>query len=171
MFFSSKSLSNGSISFQCQLPVNFHSRSSIQHSLIVYCQLTFMKLAGIFLTSRLDHVYKLEPLLGDIFCPQNSDLEVSIYSTLIYNWPSDFLFFVLKMYVKLIIPLFDQNRYWQQRSPDPSQKHHHHMSLGITSFCKKKNTKHSSIFITLWNMVKICTTHLKIYQMISWPTS
>jgi hypothetical protein len=86
---------------------------------------------------------------------------------LIYNWTSDFLFFVLKMYVKLVLPLFDQSRYWQQRSPDPSQKHHHHMSLGITSFCKKKNTKHFSVFIMLWNI--ICTTHLKIYQMISWP--
>ena len=60
---------------------------------------------------------------------------------MIYNWTSDFLFFVLKMYVKLILPLFDQSRYWQQRSPDPSQKHHHHMSLGITSFCKKKKHK------------------------------
>ena len=124
-----------------------------------------MNLAGIFLTSRLDHAYNLEPLLGEKIFPQNSDLEVSIYSTLIYNWTSDFLFFVLKMYVKLVLPLFDQSRYWQQRSPDPSQKHHHHMSLGITSFCKKK--KHFSVFIMLWNI--ICTTHLKIYQMISWP--
>jgi hypothetical protein len=44
-----------------------------------------MNLEGIFLTSRLDHAYKLEPLLGEKFFPQNSDLEVSIYSTLIYN--------------------------------------------------------------------------------------
>lgn len=124
----------------------FHSRSAIKLSLVVYCQLTFMNLAGIFLTSRLDCACKSEPLLADLFSPKNSDLKASIYCTLIYDWPSDFLFFVLKTFVKLIIPLFDQSRYWQQRSPDPIQKHHHHLSLGITSFCKKKK-KHNKTFV------------------------